>query len=389
VTAPDMADSPDPFRTPVADPAPTDPAHTGPLQAAITRQMQARRIPSLVIAVVRHDRPLHVGVHGLADLATGTPATAETAYLWFSMTKIATATAAMALVDAGILDLDVPVTDYLPEYALSRAPTQPTVRHLLSHTAGLANPPPIRWVHPASAPALDPALVLAGRLRHHRRLRHRVGGPAHYSNLGYLMLGQVMAAAAGEPVFELVTRLVLRPAGMSRTGYTWPPALASAPDVATGYLRVPAAVDPLVRAMLPRGIVGRRHADHLAFRPFLVDGAAYGGLVGDVLDVARLAALHLGGGALAGRRVISPQAARQMRSATHAGPSIDVGLGWFRPVTARDAAPAYVEHPGGGGGYHNVVRLYPDLDLAVAIMTNTTSGYDHHSICTAAAETAW
>ena len=52
-------------------------------------------------------------------------------------------------------------------------------------------------------------------------------------------------------------------------------------------------------------------------------------------------------------------------------------------------SPAFVEHLGSGGGYCNVLRIYPELDLGVAIMANTTRSYDHHAICTAAATTAW
>jgi CubicO group peptidase (beta-lactamase class C family) len=181
---------------------------------------------------------------------------------------------------------------------------------------------------------------------------------------------------------------VLGPAGMRHTGYTWP-ASNSATPAATGYLRIPRLAAPALRALLPRGIVGPRHGGFQSFRPFLVEGAGYGGLVGDVLDAARLAALHLADGTLAGQRVISLESARRMRTITTPGPRFDLGLGWFRPATARGSTPGYVEHLGSGGGYSNALRIYPDLDLGVAIMSNTTSGLDHDSICAAAAATDW
>jgi len=70
-----------------------------------------------------------------------------------------------------------------------------------------------------------------------------------------------------------------------------------------------------------------RESGAQAFRPFLVNGAGYGGLVGDVTDAARLAALHLGDGSLDGQHVLSTAAAQQMRSITTEGKPFDLGLG--------------------------------------------------------------
>jgi CubicO group peptidase (beta-lactamase class C family) len=72
------------------------------------------------------------------------------------MSKIAAATVAMAAAEAGHLHLDAPVHKYVPGYPSRPMPTQPTVRQLLNHTAGAANPLPIRWARPAGSPPPDP-----------------------------------------------------------------------------------------------------------------------------------------------------------------------------------------------------------------------------------------
>lgn len=378
------------FRIPGRVPAPETPLAVSAAEVpaavltVIRRLMRQAGTPGLSLAVTRHDGLLYAAGFGHADLTASTPARPDTAYLWFSMSKIATATAALALADTGTLDLDAPVDEYLPAGVRPRSRgRRPAVRHLLAHTAGLGNPPPIRWVRPAPSEPPDPEQFLRRRLRHSLP-RHRVGGRAHYSNLGYLVLGQVLANAAHRPFTDLVTDSVLRPAGMRRTGYTWP---ADRP-CATGYVRLPRLATPGLRLALPRGLVGPRHGAHQSLRPFLVDGAAYGGLVGDVLDAARLSALHLGDGALDGTRVISADAARRMRTIATPGPRFDLGLGWFRPAAARGHTPRYVEHLGSGGGYNNVLRIYPDLDLGVAIMTNDTKAFDHDSVCDAISDEA-
>jgi CubicO group peptidase (beta-lactamase class C family) len=75
------------------------------------------------------------------------------------MTKIATATAAVRLAESAALALEDPVSDYVPEFPRSKDGPPVTVRHLLNHTAGLANPIPVDWVHPASEAGPGPSPV--------------------------------------------------------------------------------------------------------------------------------------------------------------------------------------------------------------------------------------
>ena len=82
-----------------------------------------------------------------------------------------------------------------------------------------------------------------------------------------------------------------------------------------------------------------------------------------------------GKGQIDGTRILSEDAARAMQTISLAGRPFDHGLGWFRPPKDRDRRPAFVEHYGGGGGYHNLMRLYPDQGVGVVVMGNSTS-YD-------------
>jgi CubicO group peptidase (beta-lactamase class C family) len=337
---------------------------------------RAGRVPGLSVAVVLDGRVRWLRGFGAADLATGTPAGSQTAYLWFSMTKIATATATLRLAERAALELDAPVTDYFPPFAVVRQPRPVTVRHLLSHSSGLANPLPVRWVHAAGTPGPDRRSFIEAKLARHSRLRFVPGTRAGYSNLGYLVLGEVIAGVRNQPFQRAVRDLVLEPAGMRRTGFTYEEC-GDRPG-ATGYQRLPAPFTPLVRAFLPDGVPGPRYGPFLTYRPFYVDGAAYGGLVGGVADVARLALVHLGGGTIDGTRLLSPRTTAAMRTVTAHGRRRDFGLGWYRP-SRRRGGPAYVEHLGGGSGFFTVLRLYPDEGLGICLMGNATR-YDHESI---------
>jgi CubicO group peptidase (beta-lactamase class C family) len=343
--------------------------HADPLRPAITAMMQDAAVPGLSIAVVRDDRLVYADAFGWADLAARVPAATTTSYLWFSMSKIVTATAALRLADDGRLDLDAPLHEYVDHL---RAPgdTQPTTRQLLTHTAGLANPLPIRWVHRAEDSGPDPDVLLRRLTGRRRTFRHQIGGPGRYTNIGYLAAAQVIAAAAGRPFTDYVREAVLEPAGMTATGFTYPPGAPAA----TGYLRAPRGAGPLVRGVLPHGIVGPRHGRYLALRPFLVDGAGYGGLVGNVLDAARFLRLHLGDGQIDGRRILSAETTRAMRRIQAQGKPFHHATGWFRRPVA-GTTERYVEHFGAGAGFWNVMGLYPERNLGIVVMTNSTTSY--------------
>jgi len=340
--------------------------------AAVAAMMRESGIPGLSIAVVDRDRVRFAAGYGVADRERTAPATASTAYLWFSMTKIVTATAALTLADDGRLDLDAPAPEYVD---CLRAPggRRPTVRQLLTHTAGLGNPLPIRWAHAAQGTAPEPGDLLY-RLMHRRRAyRYPVGGLARYSNVGFLAVGEVIAAAAGMPFETYVRQAILQPLALHRTGFGYP-----RDDRATGYLHAPRIMDPLLRRLLPDGVAGRRDGSYLPLNPFYVDGPAYGGLVGDVLDAGRFLRLHLRDGDLDGTRVLRPQTIRAMRVIDHPGRPFDHGIGWFRrPAKGTDPGRGnYVEHFGTGAGFWNVMRLYPDQGVGIVVMSNSTRSYD-------------
>ncbi|MFM2078426.1 MAG: hypothetical protein RJA49_2316 [Actinomycetota bacterium] len=370
-----------------ASTTPTSPSirdhrHGAEVEALVHATMARHHIPGMSIAVTGPEHSYFAAGFGLADLAGQRPAMASTQYLWFSLTKIATATAAMHLFDLGELDLDQPVADFVPEYR-SGVPGAPTVRQLLNHTAGVANPIPVRWVRPADQPAPAPHEFLEGLLRRYGTPKHPVGGAARYSNLGYLMLAEVIAQVAGRPFTELVVDSVLRPLGMEHTGFAQPPA----EDAAVGYVRSPKVARPLLRLLLPDGIVGEQVGRYTSFAPFLVNGAGYGGLVGTVTDAARLAAMHLADGTLDGHTILRPETARTMRTVSAPGTPFDVGLGWFRKPAARGTTA--VEHLGAGGGFFNAMRIYPDLGLGIVAMANTTRAWDNASLFDSLAQLDW
>jgi CubicO group peptidase (beta-lactamase class C family) len=340
------------------------------------RQITGREVPGIAVAIAGPEGLRETAAAGYADLAAREPASADMVCPWFSMTKIVTATLAMRLADRGLLDLDQPVLPLVPELAVLRPRAlagRITPRHLLTHSAGFANPVPVRWIHPADQPGPDQAALLARLLARHDKLRFEPGTRSAYSNLSTLALGMAIANAAGAPYPGLAAREVLQPLGMRMTGFAYAPDMLA--RAATGYhpRRSP------MRLLLPRWVIGARTGRWLSFRRFLLDGAAYGGLLGPVRDAARFLQMHLRDGELDGIRILPGQSAAAMRHVTVTGKRYDLGLGWFRPASQRDASPAFVEHLGGGAGFFNLLRIYPAQAVGIAIMGNATH-YDIDAI---------
>jgi CubicO group peptidase (beta-lactamase class C family) len=352
-----------------------------PLDDAL-RALTAGSVPGLSLVVAERDRFVTERAAGLADIEAQHPAGLDTAYLWFSMTKIVTATAAMQLTERGSLGLDDPVREHLPEFPAPQAGwPQVTVRHLLSHSAGLANPLPVRWVHPADQPPRDPHEFTLDLLARHRRLRFPAGTKASYSNLGYLALGEVITAAAGQRYEDHVREHILRPLGMDRTDFGYRPDMAA--DSATGYQSRRSPMTPLFRLLLPKGIAAGAVGPYLAFQRFCVDGPAYGGLVGSVRDAARFMTVHLNGGSAGREQLLSGRSVAAMQAIQARGRKLDVGLGWFRRRADPAGAVPHLEHLGGGGGFFNMMRIYPRRSAGLVLMGNATS-YDQQGVAAAA-----
>ena len=336
----------------------------------VVRNAVGATVPGIVVIVVGAEGVRGRCATGLADAVSRESMRIEDAFPWFSMTKIATATTALRLVERGVLDLDVPIAPLVP----AMRPLRPagwaaeiTVRHLLQHSAGFANPIPITWIHPADQLGPEPDVFLERLLGRHRRLRFEPGSRSSYSNLGALTVGSAISHALDAPFESVVDDEVLAPLGMSRTSFTFPPGDVAATGHHPRY-------SPM-RFVLPRWVRGASAGRWMSFRRFLVDGAPYGGLVGTADNAARFAQMHLNDGELDGVRILTSAHAAEMRRITARGRRYDLGLGWFIPASQREANPPFVEHLGGGGGFLNVMRIYPSLGVEMVVMGNATK-YD-------------
>jgi CubicO group peptidase (beta-lactamase class C family) len=266
----------------------------------------------------------------------------DTPFRVASITKTFTATAIGQLHDVGALSFDDPVIDYLPELKSAIDPFGPvedlTLRSLLTHRSGLTAEPPLQDWRDRRFPSIEETLAAADRIE----VVVPPGSVEKYSNLGFQLLGEVVARASGRPFHEFVLERILSPLGMDRSGFGAPS------DAATGYDRNPFADAPDVSGGRSKptdaeGGLWSTTADLARWLSFQIVGSP------SILEWETLAELH--------------RPAVVLGSAWTSGQ----GLGWHHD---RRGERVYVGHAGGTPGFSARVAFSPADRVGVAVLAN-------------------
>jgi CubicO group peptidase (beta-lactamase class C family) len=323
-------------------PSPADPLGRA-VEAIIRSTMRKQRIAGLSAIVVSGDRQVLAAGFGLADRSRGIPVTVDTLFPIASVTKLFTATAVMQLVERGLVDLDAPVSRYLPELARPvGSGAEPTVRDLLTHHSGLTgnimegfeltepDPAGYRQV-PGLAGSLTPAAA--------------PGTVFAYCNTGYSLLGCIVERAGGTGYAEAVRRGILEPLGMSRTRFYV--SRADAEAAVMGYEgRRPIPLYPL--RDIPAGGLLSTAADMERFMRFVFDRGREGVL---------------------GRSAFDEMTRRQNAGVVLDG-DFTIGLGYWL-ISPLSVSDAFVSHAGDIPPCHAILVTIPDRKIGVFLAANS------------------
>jgi beta-glucosidase-like glycosyl hydrolase/CubicO group peptidase (beta-lactamase class C family) len=321
----------------------------GRADAVVEKGVAERAFPGAVLAVVREGALAHLAAFGRlsyeADAAAVQPATI---YDLASLTKVVvTTTMAMILVDEGKLDLAQPVRAFVPAFH-GGAKDQVSVEQLLSHSSGLDWWSALHRETRGKQAFLDRICAA--------ELAYEPGSKSVYSDLGVLLLGEVLERVAGESLETFSRARVLEPLGMRETMYRPGPALL--PRIA------PTERDPW-RGRVMHGEVHDENA-------WALGGVApHAGLFGTAPDLARFAQMLLQGGAFDGHRIVSR--ATLERFTRRAGiPGSSRALGWDTPSgESSSAGHRLSERAFGHTGFTGTsLWIDPDKKLAIILLTN-------------------
>ncbi|MFN8511663.1 MAG: serine hydrolase domain-containing protein [Chloroflexia bacterium] len=312
-------------------------------------RMTEYQVPGIAVGVLRDGQEYTAGF-GITNAEAPVPADATTLFQIGSISKTFTATVAMRLVEAGKLDLDVPVRTYLPDLKLKDevAAAGVTMRHLFSHNAG--------WLGDyfddtgSGDDALTKIVANMAELPQFTPL----GETFSYNNAGFYLAGHVIETVTGKSYEANVKELIFDPLGMDRSFFF--------------------AHDAISR----RVAVGHNVIDGKAVvaRPWALARAAHaaGGIASTVTDLLKYARFQLGDGTTPdGTRLLSSESLAEMQTPrTPAGSGAGaVGISWMiKTVQGIKTA----RHSGGTNGQISIFLLAPERGTAITILTNASRG---------------
>ncbi|MFZ7088192.1 serine hydrolase [Curtobacterium sp. RRHDQ10] len=309
------------------------------------------RVPGVQVAVgFRGDLVWHAE-YGHADVEAGRPLGADDRFRIASHSKTFTATALLVLAERGSIRLDDTVGAYVPALVEHGSPiADATVRELMEHGAGVLRDGLDGDYWSLSRPFPDEDELLALVLDEGSKVP--VGSSFNYSNLGYSLLGMVIAAATGRTYDEAVRELVVEPLGLAHTGPDFDPAWSD--EFVVGYSGFHT---DRVRHRLP-------HVDTRAM-------AAATGFHGTASDLVRYFSAHvLGQGDLIGDH--SKRLAQRKAWSADADPaSRGYGMGF---IVDRIGGHDLRGHSGGFPGHITQSLFDPESSLVVSVMTNAAGG---------------
>lgn len=341
------------------DPAATglDPARLALIDNLVNDAIRQKQLPGAVVLVGRGDAVLYLKAFGSRAVEPAVePMTADTIFDMASVTKpIVTAPSVMKLVEDGRIRLTDRVATYIPGFG-RYGKGEITIRHLLTHVSGLR-------------PDLDLADGWSGYDTAIARAIEEVPASAPgerfvYSDINFFLLGDIVSRVSGLRLDQFARRFIFDPLGMTETMFNPPASLR--PRIAPTE-RCDSAGPPCERGSMLRGVVH----DPTARRMGGVAGHA--GLFSTAADVSRFCRMLLGGGQLAGRRVLSPLAVAKMTTPATPPTLLAVrGLGWDidSPYSSNRGELLPVGSIGHTGFTGTSVWIDPLTRVYVVILTN-------------------
>jgi CubicO group peptidase (beta-lactamase class C family) len=325
----------------------------------VTDQMNDSRIPGATLAIVDHGQVVHA--RGFGNDGRGNQVTADTPFWLGSNTKSITALAVMQLSEAGLVELDAPAQNYLPQFRVAdeAASAQITVRHLLNQTSGISRHDGLQAVLDADErDSIGDVVADMADLK----LNRPVGERFEYANLNYVVLGAVIEAVTGDSWQNYVQVNIFDPLEMTNAYIDQRTAENNGLTATHRYLF---------------GFPIETDADH--YTSLAPTGYVYA----SSNDMARYLTMYLNGGTLDGRRLLSETGiAGMLTPATnertfplHSNKfTARYGAGWFiGPFGAADDARW---HQGSLPHFAAWMVQLPDTEQAIIVMLNAGNQFE-------------
>ena len=328
-------------------PEPLSPA----LASFVRDEMERLHVPGVSVGVYHAGRVIAQGL-GVTNVDHPAQVDEHTPFQIGSTSKTYTATVLMQEVEAGRIDFDARIRDYLPDFALQSEEDAEriTLRHLVTHHGGWSGD------YFRDAGRGDEALARhVGKMRNSPQIVP-AGRAFSYNNAGYYVLGRMLEVVTGRVYEELITDRIFRPLRMRRSFYF---------------------AEEVINLGPAAGHVYRADEGPVVAMPYHMSRGTMpgGGIISSAADQARYIALHADIGAAEGdRALLSPETLRRMQTPhAEAGSMCDqVGISWM--LDDVETAQPTVKHGGATNGHLSSFELVPSERFGVTVLTNCDTG---------------
>ena len=314
------------------------------LDKLLAEQVADKRLPALSIALVDDQRIVWSKGYGFQDVAKKVPATAETVYRVGSVSKLFTDVAVMQLVEQGKLDLDAPVSQYLPEFKPKMLPEHKpiTLRMLMAHRSGLIREPPVGNYFDPSEPTLKKTVASLNGID----VVYSPGERIKYSNAAIGVVGYTLQKTQHEQFEKYVQRAVLDQLGMKSSSFEPTPA---------------------VKKNLAEAVMWTYHGREFPAPSFELGMAPAGCMYSTVTDLAKFTSCLFAGGKVGDKQLLKPATIEQMFAPQFAKKDEKFGFGLGFMVGELDGHKQ-VSHGGAVYGFATEWMALPKEKLGVIVV---------------------
>lgn len=318
--------------------------------ASVPEHMKKNQVPGVAMALVDEQGIIWIEGFGYADLKGKSPVTPDTPFLINSMSKTITATAVLLAVQDGLVDLDKPITTYLPDFRVyscfeEHPERKMTLRHLLSCTAGLPVEASLGNLFEPS-----PTVSFADHVKslYGTWLVCPVGQALVYGSVSFDVAGYTLQVASGQPFEQYLESRLFAPLGMSNS-------TASTSKILKNKTRA----------------LGHHFA--ASEIPAVYPALGAGGVYSTARDLSRFVQWHLNQGVWEGKTILNASLLRAMYEprTIMRKPDGYYGYGICMAQCHPENVDLMLYHDGWGFGFHSVMYWYPEYGLGMVTLMNT------------------
>ncbi|MCD4696921.1 MAG: beta-lactamase family protein [Bacteroidales bacterium] len=333
------------------------------MKTVLNEMIEKQETPSVQYMIAEEDSILVEFNKCNSNLENNELTDTSSRYNIFSVTKTFTAIAIMQLQEKKLLSIDDKLDKYLPEYPWLK---DISIKDLLCHQSGIKNPIPIKWIHLKSE-TFDFDKWTKSIINNNRKLKWEPGTDFSYSNIGYLILGEVIEKVSKQSYDNYIrTEIIEKIQNIEYLDFETP-----TENYATGYQKRNFMSFLLNFLFDKKKYTYKANSKWLGLHPYGFNGKSYGGLISNAQSLTRyMQTLLEDNSPLLNNGTKNLLLTEQNN---YKSEPTGMALGWF---TGNLNGHNYFCHAGGGVGYYCEIRIYPELKISSVIIMNRSGMKD-------------